>query len=142
MLINSLERGVAQPGSASGLGPEGRRFESCHPDQENRRERTKSSRLFFVSGRGGRVRTEPRSGDAAKAALRGSTSAARWRSNPSAQLYQLANKLALESQSQHYAKSSVMSTSLAVFAVYFKVWQAGRSALSPCCRMASSSAVS
>ena len=28
-----LYRGVAQPGSASGLGPEGRRFESCHPDQ-------------------------------------------------------------------------------------------------------------
>ena len=26
-------RGVAQPGSASGLGPEGRRFESYHPDQ-------------------------------------------------------------------------------------------------------------
>ena len=27
-------RGVAQPGSASGLGPEGRRFESSRPDQE------------------------------------------------------------------------------------------------------------
>ena len=26
-------RSVAQPGSASGLGPEGRRFESCHSDQ-------------------------------------------------------------------------------------------------------------
>ena len=26
-------RDVAQFGSASGLGPEGRRFESCHPDQ-------------------------------------------------------------------------------------------------------------
>ena len=25
-------RDVAQLGSASGLGPEGRRFESCHPD--------------------------------------------------------------------------------------------------------------
>ena len=25
-------RGVAQPGSASGLGPEGRKFESCRPD--------------------------------------------------------------------------------------------------------------
>ena len=24
--------GVAQPGSASGLGPEGRRFKSCHSD--------------------------------------------------------------------------------------------------------------
>ncbi len=27
-----LPRDVAQLGSASGLGPEGRRFESCHPD--------------------------------------------------------------------------------------------------------------
>ena len=27
------QRDVAQFGSASGLGPEGRRFESCHPDQ-------------------------------------------------------------------------------------------------------------
>ncbi len=27
------DRDVAQFGSASGLGPEGRRFESCHPDQ-------------------------------------------------------------------------------------------------------------
>ena len=27
-------RDVAQLGSASGLGPEGRRFESCHPDQK------------------------------------------------------------------------------------------------------------
>ena len=26
-------RSVAQPGSASGLGPEGRRFKSCHSDQ-------------------------------------------------------------------------------------------------------------
>ena len=26
------QRDVAQFGSASGLGPEGRRFESCHPD--------------------------------------------------------------------------------------------------------------
>ena len=26
-------RGVAQPGSAPGLGPGGRRFESCRPDQ-------------------------------------------------------------------------------------------------------------
>ena len=30
--ITSLHRDVAQLGSASGLGPEGRRFESCHPD--------------------------------------------------------------------------------------------------------------
>ena len=28
-----INRDVAQFGSASGLGPEGRRFESCHPDQ-------------------------------------------------------------------------------------------------------------
>ena len=27
-----MTRSVAQPGSASGLGPEGRRFESCHSD--------------------------------------------------------------------------------------------------------------
>ena len=30
---NKRSRGVAQPGSASGLGPEGRRFESFRPDQ-------------------------------------------------------------------------------------------------------------
>ena len=29
----AISRGVAQPGSASGLGPEGRKFESCLPDQ-------------------------------------------------------------------------------------------------------------
>ena len=28
------QRDVAQFGSASGLGPEGRRFESCHPDHQ------------------------------------------------------------------------------------------------------------
>ena len=28
------DRSVAQPGSASGLGPEGRRFESCHSDHQ------------------------------------------------------------------------------------------------------------
>ena len=28
-----INRGVAQSGSASALGAEGRRFESCHPDQ-------------------------------------------------------------------------------------------------------------
>ena len=33
MYYNSKQiRGVAQPGSASGLGPEGRRFKSCRPD--------------------------------------------------------------------------------------------------------------
>ena len=30
--LESSARGVAQSGSASGLGPEGRRFESCLPD--------------------------------------------------------------------------------------------------------------
>ena len=36
IIINNYKsffRGVAQPGSASGLGPEGRRFESFLPDQ-------------------------------------------------------------------------------------------------------------
>ena len=32
-LIKTRARGVAQSGSASGLGPEGRRFKSCRPDQ-------------------------------------------------------------------------------------------------------------
>ena len=31
-LLMNMQRGVAQLGSASGLGPGGRRFESCHPD--------------------------------------------------------------------------------------------------------------
>ena len=30
--VESVNRGVAQSGSASGLGPEGRRFESYRPD--------------------------------------------------------------------------------------------------------------
>ena len=30
--LMNMQRGVAQLGSASGLGPGGRRFESCHPD--------------------------------------------------------------------------------------------------------------
>ena len=30
----STQRGVAQLGSASVLGTEGRRFESCHPDRQ------------------------------------------------------------------------------------------------------------
>ena len=33
MTYKTDDRGVAQPGSASGLGPEGRRFKSCRPDQ-------------------------------------------------------------------------------------------------------------
>ena len=32
MMIMIRYRGVAQPGSASALGAEGRRFESCRPD--------------------------------------------------------------------------------------------------------------
>ena len=32
-ILKSRKRGIAQPGSASGLGPEGRRFKSCCPDQ-------------------------------------------------------------------------------------------------------------
>ena len=31
-LLMNMQRGVAQLGSASGLGPGGRRFESCRPD--------------------------------------------------------------------------------------------------------------
>ncbi len=31
-MLGPRRRGVAQSGSASGLGPEGRRFESCLPD--------------------------------------------------------------------------------------------------------------
>ena len=34
LLCGHIKRDVAQLGSASGLGPEGRRFESCHPDQK------------------------------------------------------------------------------------------------------------
>ena len=37
-LIKSRVRGVAQSGSASGLGPEGRRFKSCRPDHKNYEE--------------------------------------------------------------------------------------------------------
>ncbi len=33
LMTGENRRDVAQFGSASGLGPEGRRFESCHPDQ-------------------------------------------------------------------------------------------------------------
>ena len=38
------ERGVAQPGSAPGLGPGGRRFESCRPDFE----KAKKSQIFLA----------------------------------------------------------------------------------------------
>ena len=39
-------RGVAQPGSASALGAEGRRFESVHPDQSGNPYRLKKGRSF------------------------------------------------------------------------------------------------
>ena len=39
------ERGVAQPGSAPGLGPGGRRFESCRPD-EKKHERSRKEYFF------------------------------------------------------------------------------------------------
>jgi hypothetical protein len=42
--INS--RGVAQPGSASALGAEGREFESHRPDQNNK----KPAMNFFIAG--------------------------------------------------------------------------------------------
>ena len=41
-------RGVAQPGSASGLGPEGRRFESCRPDHFKSGELCIVSPLFCI----------------------------------------------------------------------------------------------
>ena len=34
-ILSYLSRGVAQPGSASDLGSEGRRFESCLPDHSS-----------------------------------------------------------------------------------------------------------
>ena len=34
-IFRVMQRGVAQPGSAPGLGPGGRRFESCRPDKYN-----------------------------------------------------------------------------------------------------------
>ena len=37
-----LQRGVAQSGSAPGLGPGGRRFESCRPDN-------KAKKIFLLS---------------------------------------------------------------------------------------------
>ena len=36
LLYKALDRGVAQPGSASALGAECRGFESSRPDQEDR----------------------------------------------------------------------------------------------------------
>ena len=36
--LSAMFRGVAQSGSASGLGPEGRGFESLHPDHKETKE--------------------------------------------------------------------------------------------------------
>ena len=43
--ISTPCRGVAQPGSASALGAEGRRFESVHPDQ-NILQNSRKTRLL------------------------------------------------------------------------------------------------
>src|SRR4051812_30499684 len=39
-------RGVAQPGSASALGAEGRKFESCRPDQPALQETAMLARIY------------------------------------------------------------------------------------------------
>ena len=44
-LRRPLGRGVAQPGSASALGAEGRRFESCLPDHQSSSSTNGSSRI-------------------------------------------------------------------------------------------------
>ena len=55
MCCNSnRNRGVAQPGSASGLGPEGRRFKSCRPDHYismNKAKIHKPTRTAMQSGK-------------------------------------------------------------------------------------------
>ena len=43
-------RDVAQFGSASGLGPEGRRFESCHPDQHRVHAKWRGLYVFYMKG--------------------------------------------------------------------------------------------
>lgn len=40
-------RGVAQPGSAPGLGPGGRRFESCRPDATKNPHRNDGEDFLF-----------------------------------------------------------------------------------------------
>ena len=42
-------RGVAQPGSAPGLGPGGRRFESCRPDRERWPSKLAISFSFYLT---------------------------------------------------------------------------------------------
>ena len=52
------KRGVAQVGSASGLGPEGRRFKSCHPDSQWKAralENSTRARAFRREGPGRRI---------------------------------------------------------------------------------------
>ena len=44
-----LERGVAQLGSASGSGPEGRRFKSCRPDFNNEPFDDRRGAFFYLS---------------------------------------------------------------------------------------------
>ena len=51
-------RDVAQFGSASGLGPEGRRFESCHPDQKRQTNRIIMRFVFFLLPNVSRNNTE------------------------------------------------------------------------------------
>ena len=55
MCCNSIRiRGVAQPGSASGLGPEGRRFKSCRPDHFMKKAKIfKPSKTAMQSGLAG-----------------------------------------------------------------------------------------
>ncbi len=54
-------RGVAQSGSASALGAEGRRFESCHPDQINNHQKVVvfvfMDSIIYVSSRHGTIDT-------------------------------------------------------------------------------------
>ena len=46
--IKSVHRGVTQPGSASGLGPEGRRFKSCRPDHYGFINKKCIKSMFFL----------------------------------------------------------------------------------------------
>ena len=47
--LQCLHRGVAQPGSASGLGPEGRRFESYRPDHKSKKGLVHRGLFSFLS---------------------------------------------------------------------------------------------
>ena len=50
--ISTPCRGVAQPGSASALGAEGRRFESVHPDQNGLRSEYLACKIKVMKNRG------------------------------------------------------------------------------------------